>query len=94
MTGRNAELEPENTALREAIALAKLPDDERTTANAVIAELRIEVAGLRKELATATAGLRATTASRDLLMSESASLKRQCMANRRELERLRKEVQK
>jgi hypothetical protein len=45
---------------------------------------------LQAEIKTLTATLRATEQSRDFYMSENAQLKKQCAAQRREIDKLKK----
>lgn len=89
LTGENERLTAENTELRQAVALAILPDDERLTAKVVINELRAEAEGLQKELTTAKTTLNAVTVARDRYMDENAQLKRQCRMQRKNIAALK-----
>jgi hypothetical protein len=55
---------------------------------ALLAELRDNVAGLRAENATLTAPLRAVEVTRDQLLDENAQLKRQIAMQLRKVKRL------
>lgn len=71
--------------LQSMLAVASMgnaPDEDKEMAKSLIAELRAEIKTLR-------ATLKAVTQSRDSLMNELAQVKRQCMAQQRELKSLK-----
>lgn len=78
------ELSEENDNLRDRLAVAAMDasDEEKLQAQTTITELRAQVKTLEAELD-------AVKSMRDTLMVENEQLKRQCVAQRRKLEKLK-----
>jgi hypothetical protein len=75
------ELAEQNTALRDSIALERLPEAEISDAYETITELRAQVKTLE-------ASLRAITSMRDSLMRENAEMKKQLLSQRNQIKKL------
>lgn len=75
------ELAEQNTALRDSIALERLPEVEISDAYETITDLRAQVKTLE-------ASLNAITSMRDSLMRENAEMKKQLMSQRNQIKKL------
>ena len=69
-------------AMLAVASMGNAPEEDKTQATELICELRAEIKTLR-------ATLKAITQSRDALMNELSQVKRQCMAQQRELKSLK-----